>query len=46
MFEKYLNINNELTRDYEKYPHSITYDCTVIFAPVTIFDIKELGKFQ
>ena len=46
MFEKYLNINNELTRAYTKYPHSITYDCTVTFAPVTIFDIKELGKFQ
>jgi predicted protein tyrosine phosphatase len=45
MFEKYLNINNELTQAYEKYPHSITYDCTVTFAPVTIFDIKELGKF-
>ena len=46
MFEKYLNINNELTRAYEKYPHSITYDCTVTFAPITIFDIKELSKFQ
>ena len=46
MFEKYLNINNELTQAYEKYPHSIAYDCTVTFAPVTIFDIKELWKFQ
>ena len=46
MFEKYLNINNELTRAYEKYPHSITYDCTASFAPVTIFDINKLAIYQ
>ena len=42
MFEKYLNIDNQLIQAYEKYPHTITYDCTATFAPVTIFDIKEL----
>ncbi len=46
MFEKFLNIDNEITQAYEKYPHSIAYDCTATFAPVTIFDINKLEIYQ
>ena len=45
LFEKYLKIDNKLKEAFEKYPHTINYNCATIFAPVTIFDIKELEKY-
>ena len=46
MFEKHLNSNNNLKNSFKNYPHTITYDCSTNFAPVTIFDIKELDKYK
>ena len=42
LFEKKLNIKNEISSSYEKFPYTKTYDCSSNFAPVTLFDIKEM----
>ena len=44
LFEDKLKIENEITSSFEKYPYSKTYDCSSNFAPVTLFDIKEMKK--
>ena len=45
LFEKKLNIKNEISSSYEKFPYTKTYDCSSNFAPVTLFDIKEMKNF-
>ena len=44
-FENSLKIENQITKAYTKYPHTRTYDCATNFAPVTIFDIKDMNNF-
>ncbi len=46
IFERYLNIEGQLIEAFNKYPHTTTYDCATTFAPVTIFQIKELKDFK
>ena len=45
-FEKYLKINGNITKSFDKYPYSKTYDCEYNFAPVTIFDINDMKNFK
>ena len=45
-FEELLNINNEISLSFEKYPKLKSYDCENNFAPVTLFDIKEMKQFK
>ena len=44
LFENKLNVRNEITSSYEKFPYTKTYDCSSNFAPVTLFDIKDIEK--
>ena len=37
-----LNVKNEISSSYEKFPYTKTYDCSSNFAPVTLFDIKDM----
>ena len=42
LFENKLNLKNEISSSYEKFPYTKTYDCSSNFAPVTLFDIKDM----
>ena len=44
LFENKLNIENQISSSFEKHPYTKTYDCSSNFAPVTLFDIKEMKK--
>ena len=44
LFESKLNVKNEISSSFEKFPYTKTYDCSSNFAPVTLFDIKEMKK--
>ena len=46
IFERYLKIDGQIIKAFNKYPHTTTYDCATTFAPVTIFKIKELKDFR
>jgi len=46
MFEKYLRIEGKINEAFKLYPYTVTYDCETTFAPVTIFNINELKKFE
>ena len=46
IFERYLKIEGQIIEAFNKYPHTTTYDCATTFAPVTIFQIKELKDFK
>ena len=43
-FEKKLGVSNQISRSFLKYPYTKTYDCSSNFAPVTLFDIKDIEK--
>jgi len=43
-FEKNLNVGSEITNSFKKFPHTKSYDCSSNFAPVTLFDIKDIEK--
>ena len=45
LFEKLLNIDNDITNAYLKYPCTVKYDCSENFAPITIFDINDMKNF-
>ena len=45
LFENKLNVGNEISSSYKKLPYTKSYDCSSNFAPVTLFDIKEMRKF-
>ena len=45
-YEDILNTNGKISEYFDKYPSTSSYDCEINFAPVTIFDIKEMVKFQ
>ena len=44
IFEKYLKEEGKINETFNKYPPSITYDCTTNFAPVCVFKINEIKK--
>ena len=44
LFENKLNLKNEITSSFEKYPYTKTYDCSSNFAPITLFNIDEMKK--
>ena len=44
MFEKYLQVEGKINETFNKYPHTVTYDCSTNFAPVCIFKLSELKK--
>ncbi len=46
IFENKLNIENEILSSFDKFPYTKTYDCSSNFAPVTLFDIKEMKKLK
>ena len=46
LFEKNLQIENEISQAFLKYPHTKSYDCSVNFAPVTIFDYDDMSNFK
>ena len=46
IFENFLRVDNKISSAYKKYPHTTTYDCESNFAPVTIFNINDMKKFQ
>ena len=43
-FEKKLGVNNQISNTFLKLPYTKTYDCSSNFAPVTLFDIKDIEK--
>ena len=45
-FEKSLNIEKKISESYIKNPHTMSYDCAINFAPITIFDIKDMKDFK
>tara|TARA_B100000427_G_scaffold287474_1_gene262108 strand:- start:2114 stop:2677 length:564 start_codon:yes stop_codon:yes gene_type:complete len=45
-FEKSLNLNDKITRAFIKYPHTKSYDCSLNFAPITIFSLNDMKEFQ
>ena len=46
LFEKSLNLDNKISKSYDKYPYTKVYDCSVNFAPVTIFNINDMKGFK
>ena len=44
LFEKYLKVEGKINENLNKYPHTVTYDCTNNFAPICIFKLNELKK--
>ena len=46
LFEKKLNIEGEITKSFEKYPYTQTYDCSSNFAPITLFNYEEMINFK
>ena len=46
LFEKYLNLKNEINKAYQKYPYTKVYDCSSNFAPITLFNIEEMKAFK
>ena len=46
LFEKKLNIDGEITKSFEKYPYTQTYDCSSNFAPITLFNYEEMINFK
>ncbi|MDC0045212.1 dual specificity protein phosphatase family protein [Pelagibacteraceae bacterium] len=45
-FEKNLNVGSKITSSFKKFPHTKSYDCSSNFAPVTLFNIKEMKNFS
>ncbi|MDC0232950.1 dual specificity protein phosphatase family protein [Pelagibacteraceae bacterium] len=46
LFEDILGTKGQIAKSYEKYPHTKTYDCSSNFAPITLFNYKEMLKFK
>jgi|TARA_B110000438_G_scaffold137536_1_gene132857 predicted protein tyrosine phosphatase len=45
LFENALKLNSKITSSISEYPHTKTYDCSINFAPITIFDINDMKEF-
>ena len=46
LFEESLRLKNQITTAFIKYPHTKAYDCSINFAPITIFDINDMKGFK
>ncbi len=46
LFENSLKLDNKITAAFAKYPHTKAYDCSVNFAPITIFNINDMKEFK
>jgi len=46
LFEDFLKLDNQISDNYKKYPHTKAYDCSVNFAPITIFNINDMNEFK
>jgi len=46
LFEDSLKLDNKITSAYANYPHTKSYDCSINFAPITIFKINDMKEFQ
>jgi len=46
LFEDNLNLNNKITNAFKKYPHTNVYDCSSNFAPITLFNVKQMREFK
>ena len=42
LFEQNLGTNGQIAKSYEKYPYTKTYDCSSNFAPITLFNYKDM----
>jgi predicted protein tyrosine phosphatase len=46
LIEKNLSLNKKISSAYYNNPHTKAYDCSVNFAPITIFDINDMKGFK
>jgi len=45
-FENLLKTEGKISKSYNNYPYSKTYDCEYNFAPITLFDINDMKEFR
>ena len=45
-FENLLKTEDKISKSFNNYPYSKTYDCENNFAPITLFDINEMKEFK
>ena len=46
LFENSLNLENKISMAYFQYPFTKSYDCSINFAPITIFNINDMMAFK
>ena len=46
LFEKSLSLINEISQAYSIYRHTQSYDCSINFAPVTIFNFDDMKLYK
>ena len=46
LFENSLNIGDQISLAYNNHPHTKAYDCSINFAPITIFNINDMKDFK
>ena len=46
LFEDSLNLENQMTQAFASHPHTKVYDCSINFAPITIFNINDMKEFK
>ena len=44
-FNDSLKLDNQMTQAFSDYPHTKAYDCSINFAPITIFNINDMKGF-
>lgn len=45
-FENILKTEGQISKSFDNYPYSKTYDCKINFAPITLFDINDMKDFK
>lgn len=46
LFENNLKVSNKITMALRDNPHTKTYDCSINFAPITIFNIEDMKGYK
>ena len=46
LFEDSLKFDNQITKAFADYPYTKVYDCSINFAPITIFNINDMKEFK
>ena len=46
LFENSIQVDNQITAAFANHPHTKAYDCSVNFAPITIFNINDMKGFK